>query len=158
MPEQELGGRTSSRHGNDPSTRSGTVYDTSSHSPSASLSQDSRPSGPSSSLTPTSPGHPPPTPNSSIPLRAPMPLSAENRQPSQVYVLHHDGGRAPVTVYTSGDAEIVELPPQYDSSTASSGATAGVPSTPGSTPHPLQERRQPGATPLKPNRRVANQG
>lgn len=32
---------------------------------------------------------------------------------SQVYVLHHDGGRAPVTVYNREDAEVVELPPSY---------------------------------------------
>lgn len=32
---------------------------------------------------------------------------------SQVYVMHHDGGRAPVTIMTSDGAEIVELPPGY---------------------------------------------
>ena len=37
----------------------------------------------------------------------------ETRDRSQVYVLHHDAGRAPVTVYTGG-AEVVELPPTYD--------------------------------------------
>lgn len=30
-----------------------------------------------------------------------------------VYVVHHDGGRPPVTVYTSDGAEVVELPPEY---------------------------------------------
>jgi len=37
-------------------------------------------------------------------------------QPSRrtnVYVVHHDGGRAPVTVYTEEGAEVVELPPRY---------------------------------------------
>jgi len=33
-------------------------------------------------------------------------------QRSHVYVVHHDGGRAPVTVYTDG-ADVVELPPTY---------------------------------------------
>jgi hypothetical protein len=32
----------------------------------------------------------------------------------QVYVVHHDGGRAPVTVYTADGTEIIELPPRYD--------------------------------------------
>ncbi|KAF8610258.1 hypothetical protein BDV93DRAFT_517412 [Ceratobasidium sp. AG-I] len=32
---------------------------------------------------------------------------------SQVYVVHHDGGRAPVTIMTSDGAEVVELPPGY---------------------------------------------
>lgn len=30
-----------------------------------------------------------------------------------VYVVHHDGGGAPVTVYTQGETEVVELPPIY---------------------------------------------
>src|SRR5260221_14150901 len=37
--------------------------------------------------------------------------SAGRRQ--NVYVVHHDGGRAPVTVYTEEGAEVVELPPRY---------------------------------------------
>lgn len=32
----------------------------------------------------------------------------------QVYVVHHDGGRAPVTVYAAEGAEIIELPPLYN--------------------------------------------
>ncbi|KAI0085675.1 hypothetical protein BDY19DRAFT_996576 [Irpex rosettiformis] len=148
LPEQEFGENSTSRLGNDRSTRSGTLYDTASQSPSTSLSQDSRPSGP------TPPNHDPMAATSNIPLRAPIPLSPENRQPSQVFVVHHDGGRAPVTVYTSDGTEVVELPPQYNAS-ASSGATAGVP-TPPNTTHPLQERRQPGPILQKPPRRVVN--
>ncbi|KAJ1309610.1 hypothetical protein OPQ81_006382 [Rhizoctonia solani] len=34
---------------------------------------------------------------------------------SQIYVVHHDGGRAPVTIMTSDGAEVVELPPGYSS-------------------------------------------
>ncbi|KAL1740574.1 hypothetical protein HDZ31DRAFT_67809 [Schizophyllum fasciatum] len=30
-----------------------------------------------------------------------------------VYVVHHDGGRAPVTVYHGDDTQVVELPPRY---------------------------------------------
>jgi hypothetical protein len=37
----------------------------------------------------------------------------QSTQQHQVYVVHHDGGRAPVTVYTPGGAEVVELPPTY---------------------------------------------
>ncbi|KAL1709093.1 hypothetical protein EV121DRAFT_195744 [Schizophyllum commune] len=32
---------------------------------------------------------------------------------SNVYVVHHDGGRAPVTVYHGDDTQVVELPPMY---------------------------------------------
>lgn len=32
---------------------------------------------------------------------------------SHVYVVHHDAGRAPVTVYHDDGTEVVELPPQY---------------------------------------------
>ncbi|KAI0320439.1 hypothetical protein OF83DRAFT_1169305 [Amylostereum chailletii] len=38
------------------------------------------------------------------------PLTASE---SRVYVVHHDGGGAPVTVYTDNGAEVVELPPNY---------------------------------------------
>jgi len=40
-----------------------------------------------------------------------------NRQ--NVYVVHHDGGRAPVTVYTAEGAEVVELPPRYPAGSTS---------------------------------------
>lgn len=45
--------------------------------------------------------------------------SGAGRRPN-VYVVHHDGGRAPVTVYTDAGAEVVELPPRY----ADSGSTS----------------------------------
>ncbi|KAG7441460.1 uncharacterized protein BT62DRAFT_974606 [Guyanagaster necrorhizus] len=35
------------------------------------------------------------------------------RQSGQVYVVHHDGGRAPVTVYHEDGTQVVELPPRY---------------------------------------------
>lgn len=39
----------------------------------------------------------------------------------QVFVVHHDGGRAPVTVYTQEGTQVVELPPGYpDTSAANS--------------------------------------
>ncbi|KAF8710251.1 Poly A polymerase head domain, partial [Rhizoctonia solani] len=44
---------------------------------------------------------------------------------SQVYVVHHDGGRAPVTIMTSDGAEVVELPPGYSSVPESSRQRAG---------------------------------
>ncbi|KAA1468460.1 hypothetical protein DENSPDRAFT_833752 [Dentipellis sp. KUC8613] len=67
---------------------------------------------------------------------------ALNLDPSQVYVVHHDGGRPPVTVYTANGTEVVELPPRY-------GENQGPP--------PLQQPRQPGAAPRK-GRRVASFG
>ncbi|QRV86653.1 hypothetical protein RhiJN_14671 [Ceratobasidium sp. AG-Ba] len=41
------------------------------------------------------------------------PSRSERDTRSQVYVVHHDGGRAPVTIMTSDGAEVVELPPGY---------------------------------------------
>jgi hypothetical protein len=53
-------------------------------------------------------------------------------QDRSVYVVHHDGGRPPVTVYTADGAEVVELPPRYAE---------------GSGPAP--QRRRPTANPTK---------
>ncbi|KAJ4476612.1 hypothetical protein J3R30DRAFT_3487786 [Lentinula aciculospora] len=50
-------------------------------------------------LSPNSEGHAAHDPN-----------SAQSRS---VYVVHHDGGRAPVTVYHEDGTEVVELPPRY---------------------------------------------
>ncbi|KZT42790.1 hypothetical protein SISSUDRAFT_846883 [Sistotremastrum suecicum HHB10207 ss-3] len=43
----------------------------------------------------------------------PSALSADNRSGSHVYVVHHDGGRPPVSVYAPQGTEVVELPPEY---------------------------------------------
>ena len=64
----------------------------------------------------------------STPTSSPSPVNPETsaqqqvgRIPSnQVYVVHHDAGRAPVKVYTSGGAEVIELPPHYDVSNLNS--------------------------------------
>lgn len=57
---------------------------------------------------------------------------ADRRATRNVYVVHHDGGHAPVTVYADEGAEVVELPPRYvagsssaPSETASSRDTDG---------------------------------
>lgn len=63
------------------------------------------------------------------------------RRPN-VYVVHHDAGRAPVTVYTEEGAAVVELPPQYAAGSTSS------PSESGASPE-VDRRREPGATPRK---------
>lgn len=43
-----------------------------------------------------------------------VPDHGTQRNPGQqVYVVHHDGGQAPVTVYTQEGAQVVELPPGY---------------------------------------------
>jgi hypothetical protein len=52
-------------------------------------------------------------PQSSSSASAPVPQGQEHAPGSQVYVVHHDGGRPPVTVYTPGGTEVVELPPRY---------------------------------------------
>ncbi|KAI0344151.1 hypothetical protein BDW22DRAFT_1427790 [Trametopsis cervina] len=151
MPEREFGVRSPSRQAPDHSSGSGTLYDTGGHSRSEQPSQDhsrnlSSPQ-PSASLGPTSD------------IVPPRPLE-ERRTPSQVFVVHHDAGRPPVTVYTADGTEVVELPPQYvDSGRGTSGSGSGSTTSNSNAPgsgHPLQyDRRQAGPTPVKP-RRVAN--
>ncbi|KAI0271573.1 hypothetical protein BC834DRAFT_450621 [Gloeopeniophorella convolvens] len=62
---------------------------------------------------------------------------------TNVYVVHHDGGRAPVTVYTEEGADVVELPPRY--------ADSGAPLRPdgGDPPRPQDRRRDGGPAPRK---------
>ena len=68
--------------------------------------------------TPTSPPASPP--DATATSTDPAVRSGSGRRPN-VYVVHHDGGRAPVTVYTDAGAEVVELPPRYaDSGSATS--------------------------------------
>jgi hypothetical protein len=50
--------------------------------------------------------------------------SHSNAPGGQVYVVHHDGGRAPVTVYHQDGTEVVELPPRYLEGVASGSSTA----------------------------------
>ena len=62
------------------------------------------------------------------------------RRPN-VYVVHHDGGRAPVTVYTEEGAAVHELPPQY---------AAGSTGTPAENDASREvDRRESGETPQK---------
>jgi hypothetical protein len=66
------------------------------------------------------------------------PMSPDQRKGRpNVYVVHHDGGRAPVTVYTDDGAEVVELPPMYNQE--SQGASSS------SRPVLQPQRRTPGA-------------
>jgi len=51
-------------------------------------------------------------PNSGSIAPAP-PTESHAGASSQVYVVHHDGGRPPVTVYHQDGTEVVELPPRY---------------------------------------------
>jgi hypothetical protein len=46
------------------------------------------------------------------------PVDQAGRRTS-IYVVHHDGGRSPVTVYAEEGAEVVELPPRYQGSSTS---------------------------------------
>jgi hypothetical protein len=61
----------------------------------------------------------------------------------QVYVVHHDAGRAPVTVYTPDGTEVVELPPTYIEGSSRSAAPPPPP------PPPTQRRRHAGPVPSK---------
>lgn len=116
-----------------------------SRSPTSSIVSPTTSAGPSHAMSPLQPPH-----------RA---LASENRSSSQVFVVHHDGGRPPVTVYTADGTEIVELPPRYiESSSGAGGSTSEASVRTGPVP-PLQvqERRQTGALPAKqPQRRVVS--
>jgi hypothetical protein len=74
-----------------------------------------------------------------------------------VYVVHHDGGRASVTVYTDDGAEVVELPPMYQTG-ASASSNANASASAGATgQRPFQpQRRQPGATRKPGEHRIEN--
>lgn len=134
----------------------GTLVDgTHTTNPSLSHSADRSRSPTGSAFSPTSAA--PMRANS--PLPSPRPLSSENRTPSQVFVVHHDGGRPPVTVYAADGTEIVELPPRYIESNGSSPgpSTSSNPSVRSGPVPPLQiqERRESGPIPPK-QRRVIN--
>ncbi|KZT23796.1 hypothetical protein NEOLEDRAFT_1179788 [Neolentinus lepideus HHB14362 ss-1] len=74
-----------------------------------------------------------------------------------VYVVHHDAGRPPVTVYADDGTQIVELPPQYmdDRSEVRSEGQLGRRSgtAQGSEGISLEQRRIPGQAPTKRNPR-----
>jgi len=71
----------------------------------------------------------------------------QNARRQNVYVVHHDGGRAPVTVYTEAGAEVVELPPRYANSTSSPSAPSAASESDAS--REVNRRRDPKATPRK---------
>ena len=97
-----------------------------------------RPSSPSNPGVPLSPGGNMTSPTSPASRGSSDPVDQSGRRPN-VYVVHHDGGRAPVTVYTEEGAAVVELPPQY-----AAGST-GSPSE--SEASREVDRREPGTTP-----------
>ncbi|EPQ61020.1 hypothetical protein GLOTRDRAFT_69162 [Gloeophyllum trabeum ATCC 11539] len=86
--------------------------------------------------------------------------SQNSRGVPNVYVVHHDGGRPPVTVFTDDGTQVIELPPQYidersdgrsegRSDRRSGGGSEGRPGSEGIT---LEQRRTPGQVPAKRNR------
>src|SRR5713226_7891293 len=67
------------------------------------------------------------------------------RRPN-VYVVHHDGGHAPVTMYTEEGAAVVELPPEYPAGSTSASAS---PESEASREVDRQRSPGPGTTPRK---------
>lgn len=124
----------------------------------------------------------PPPPSSVISDPASPGGSRQSHGASHVYVVHHDGGRAPVTVYTADGTEVVELPPRYpaDSGPPPQQAPQPEPAPPSEItsvssgsggdsnvggqrsgvrplPRPWEQSRQAGPTPSKgPQRTVAS--
>jgi hypothetical protein len=113
-------------------------------SPSSSSGNPGVPLPPRSKTTnpTTSPANALPVPGPSNPP-ADQPGRSPGRSPN-VYVVHHDGGRAPVTVYTDEGAAVVELPPQY-----AAGSTTGTPPENDDASREVDRGRESGATPQK---------
>ncbi|KAF9454999.1 hypothetical protein P691DRAFT_792102 [Macrolepiota fuliginosa MF-IS2] len=63
--------------------------------------------------SPSSPTHAHSNPSLNTSPSAETRPDSSGRTQNQVYVVHHDGGRAPVTVYTQEGTQVVELPPGY---------------------------------------------
>ena len=63
---------------------------------------------------------------------------------TNVYVVHHDGGRAPVSVYTEEGVAVVELPPQY-----APGSTGSPSEGDASESREADRRKEPGTSPRK---------
>jgi hypothetical protein len=98
----------------------------------------SSPSDPSVPLLPAGSASPPSSPPDALSASGSSNPSSGSRGGRQnVYVVHHDGGRAPVTVYTQEGAEVVELPPRYADGSSSDGRSA------------IEQRRDPAAQPRK---------
>jgi hypothetical protein len=98
---------------------------------------------------PTSPTHNtrPPPPTSAYSNAQSDGSASGTQQAPHVYVVHHDGGGAPVTVFTAG-AGVTELPPQY---TGRSEERPTTQQTAGgsSNSDPTDRRPRPGPTPRK---------
>jgi hypothetical protein len=66
------------------------------------------------------------SPNSTMhPGRAEMTRHTSDGSSRQVYLVHHDGGRPPISVYHPEGASIVELPPSYGPRTPVEQTAAG---------------------------------
>lgn len=138
----DMGSSTTSRPNTAPRTAFGSTNGQSGSSGPRTLSSDSTNDSPSSPSGDRRDGS-----GSSAPPQG-------GRGNSHVYVVHHDGGRAPVTVYTEDGAEVVELPPRYmddmregtqprgRDSSGGGGGGGGV--------NPVDRTRQPGSVPRKP--------
>lgn len=97
---------------------------------------------------PTSPTRTdPPAPTSAY-SNAQSDGSGSGTQPApHVYVVHHDAGGAPVTVFTGG-AGVTELPPSYIGRSEDQSTTRPTSSS-SSNPNPTDRRSRPGPTPRK---------
>jgi len=76
------------------------------------LQEDKEPQSPE----PTNPGETlsrSTSPNSTMHPRSEMVRHTSDGSSQQVYLVHHDGGRPPISVYHPEGANIVELPPSY---------------------------------------------
>lgn len=113
--------------------------------PFAMPSASSDPSVPLLPGSAPSPGSPPDAATSASGSDPQDPTSTAAGRRQNVYVVHHDGGRAPVTVYTEGGAEVVELPPRYPAGSTSDPSSREESETTRET----HRRREPGSVPRK---------
>jgi len=73
---------------------------------------------------------------------------SNSQQVPHVYVVHHDAGGAPITVFTGG-AGVTELPPSYVGRPGDQ--PNPLPPTPGNSNNPTDRRSRPGPVPRKSN-------
>jgi len=108
----------------------------------------SSPSDPSVPLLPAGSTSPPSSPPDALSASGSSnPSSGSRGARPNVYVVHHDGGRAPVTVYTQEGAEVVELPPRYADGGSSDGRSGSDGRSDGRSA--IERRRDPAAQPRK---------
>jgi hypothetical protein len=106
------------------------------------------PEGPPPPTSPTHNTNPAPPTSAYSNTQSQSDGSASGTQPAHVYVVHHDSGGPPVTVFTGG-AGVTELPPSYIGRSEEQITTQPAVGTSNHSFNPADRRPQPGPAPRK---------